>query len=194
MPGRRPFALYPHDEAKARTLVAEADPSDREVTIWTDSFTVNREAGEYYEGVLRDLGLKPKLKSISDSVYFSVIGNRSTPDLDTGWANWLLDYPHPNDYFQPQLAGESIAPIGNANFAQFDDPAVDAKIRRLSRVQLDPRVEAEYAALDREVMRQAPWAPFGNLTLSTFVSSAIDLEAVTFSPIFGQDLTSFRFK
>jgi hypothetical protein len=43
-------------------------------------------------------------------------------------------------------------------------------------------------------MRQAPWAPFGNLTLSTFVSNAIDLDSVIFSPIFGQDLTSFRFK
>jgi hypothetical protein len=43
-------------------------------------------------------------------------------------------------------------------------------------------------------MEQAPWAPFGTLTLSTFVSSAIDLDKVIFSPIFGQDLTSFQFK
>jgi hypothetical protein len=43
-------------------------------------------------------------------------------------------------------------------------------------------------------MRQAPWAPFGNYTVSTFVSSAIDLDAVIVSPIFGPDLTSFRFK
>jgi hypothetical protein len=36
--------------------------------------------------------------------------------------------------------------------------------------------------------------PFGNLTPSTFVSAAIDLDRVIFSPIFGQDLTSFRFR
>jgi peptide/nickel transport system substrate-binding protein len=194
MPGYRRFVLYPHDEAKAKALIAEADPADREVTIWTDNFPVNEEAGEYYEGVLRKLGLEPKLKAIDATVYFTVIGNRSTPDLDAGWANWLLDYPHPNDYFQPQLAGESIQQNGNTNLALFDDPAVNAKVRRLSREQLDSQIETEYAALDREVMRQAPWAPFGNLTLSTFVSSAIDLESVIFSPIFGQDLTSFQFK
>ena len=43
-------------------------------------------------------------------------------------------------------------------------------------------------------MQQAPWAPFGVYTISTFVSDAIDLDQVIVSPIFGQDLTSFRFK
>ena len=39
-----------------------------------------------------------------------MIGNESTPDLDTGWTDWYQDYPHPNDFFQPLLSGESIAP------------------------------------------------------------------------------------
>jgi hypothetical protein len=43
-------------------------------------------------------------------------------------------------------------------------------------------------------MEQAPWAPYGTLTVSTFVSSAIDLDKVIFNPTFGQDLTSFEFK
>ncbi|HEY8501125.1 MAG TPA: hypothetical protein VIL21_00430, partial [Solirubrobacterales bacterium] len=60
--------------------------------------------------------------------------------------------------------------------------------------QLGPKQEREYAALDREVMERAPWAPFGTLTLGTFVSEAIDLDKVIVSPIFGQDLTSFQFK
>jgi peptide/nickel transport system substrate-binding protein len=194
MPGYRRFRLYPHDVGRARRLIAEADPSDRAVTVWTDSFQPNKEAGEYYEGVLREIGLAPKLKVVGIANYFTVIGNRSTPDLDTGFGNWLLDYPHPNDYFQPQLAGESIAPTGNFELSYFDEPDINAEIARLGREELTPRVESEYAALDRRVMRQAPWAPFGNLTLSTFVSSSIDLESVIFSPIFGQDLTSFQFR
>ena len=194
MPAYRRFSLYPHDMKKAKALIAAADPSEREVTVWTDNYQPNEEAGEYYEEVLAEIGLDPSLKVINATDYFTVIGNASTPDLDTGWGNWLLDYPHPNDYFQPQLDGESIAANGNTNWAHFDDPSVNAKIARLEREQLSPKVEAEYATLDREVMRKAPWAPFGNLTLSTFVSSAINLEAVIFSPIFGQDLTSFQLK
>lgn len=194
MPGYRKFELYPHDLAKAKKLIAEADPADREVTVWTFNLAPSDEAGEYYEQVLRQIGLDPKLKVVDFTNYFTLIGNASTPDLDTGFANWLLDYPHPNDYFAPQLTGESILPIGNNNWAQFDDPEVNAKTRELGRRQLGPKQEREYAELDRTVMREAPWAPFGTLTLGTFVADSVDLDNLVVSPIYGQDLTSFEFK
>jgi peptide/nickel transport system substrate-binding protein len=194
MPGHRGFELYPHDLAKAKELVARAHPDDRRVTVWTNNLPPNDEAGEYLEDVLLKIGLQARLKAVDASTYFTLISNSSTPDLDIGWSNWLLDYPHPNDYFQPQLAGESILEVGNTNWSRFDDPAVNAKTRELALQQLGPKQEEEYAALDREVMRQAPWAPFGTLTLGTFVSDQIDLDEVIVSPIYGQDLTSFRFK
>jgi peptide/nickel transport system substrate-binding protein len=194
MPGYEQFELYPHDLAKAKELVAEAHPSDRQVTVWTNNIPPADEAGEYLEQVLRQLGFEVKLKAVNASTYFTLISNTSTPDLDAGWSNWLLDYPHPNDYFQPQLSGESILPIGNTNWAMFDDPATTAKIKELGAQQLGPEQEDEYAALDRAVMQQAPWAPFGSLTLGTFVSDRVDLEKVIVSPIFGQDLTSFELK
>jgi peptide/nickel transport system substrate-binding protein len=194
MPGHKQYQLYPHDMAKARRLIKEADPSDRNITVWTDNESPNNEAGEYYEGVLKELGFDTKLKIINSDNYFTVMGNRSTPDLDTGWTNWFEDYPHPNDFFQPLLAAESIQPTNNTNWAQFSDPALSAKIKKLGTEQLGPKQEAEYAQLDKSFMEQAPWAPYGNLTSSTFVSSAIDLDKVIFNPTFGQDLTSFQFK
>jgi peptide/nickel transport system substrate-binding protein len=192
MPGYEKFELYPHNLAKAKELIAQANPSDRQVTIWTINLPPSNEAGEYFQGVLKQLGFDVKLKVIDGSTYFTVISNTSTPDLDAGWSNWLLDYPHPNDYFQPQLSGESILPSGNTNWAMFDEPTINAKIKQLGREQLGPKQEADYAALDKEVMEQAPWAPFGTLTLGTFVSEHIDIEKVIVSPIFGQDLTSFE--
>lgn len=194
MPGYSKFELYPHNLAKAKKLIAEADPADREITVWTFNLAPSDEAGEYYEQVLRQLGFETKLKIIDFTNYFTVIGNSSTPELDTGFTNWLLDYPHPNDYFAPQLTGEAILPNGNTNWAMFDDPQVNAKTRELGRQQLGPKQERGYAALDRMVMREAPWAPFGNLTLGTFVADTIDLDKLVVSPIYGQDLTSFEFK
>lgn len=194
MPGYSKFELYPHDLAKARELIAQAHPSDRQVTVWTNNLPPNDEAGEYFQQVLEELGFSAKLKEVNGASYFTLISNSNTPDLDAGWSNWLLDYPHPNDYFQPQLSGESILPEGNSNWAEFDDPKVNAKIRELALQQLGPKQEREYAALDREVMEQAPWAPFGTLTLGTFVSDKVDLEKLIVSPIYGQDLTSFELK
>lgn len=191
MPGYEEFELYPHDMAKAKALVEEADPSDRDITVWTNNLSPNDDASAYYADVLEKLGFETELKALGEN-YFSVIGNTSTPDLDTGWANWFEDYPHPNDFFQPLLSGESIAPTSNGNFAQIDVPALNRKIDRLGAQQLSPEVEEQYAELDREYMERAPWAPFGNRTLSLFVSSDVDFDEVIWNPTFSGDLTSFQ--
>jgi peptide/nickel transport system substrate-binding protein len=194
MPGYEKLDLYPHDMAKAKELIAEANPSDREITVWTDNESPNDEAAEYYEDVLSKLGFDATLKIVNADTFFTLMSNTSTPDLDTGWSSWFEDYPHPNDFFQPLLDAASIQPTNNTNWAQIDDPALSAKINQLGAEPLGPDQEAGYAQLDREFMEQAPWAPYGTLTSSTFVSSAIDLDKVIFNPTFGQDLTSFQLK
>jgi peptide/nickel transport system substrate-binding protein len=175
-------------------LIAEASPSDRDITVWTDNESPNNEAGEYYEGVLNELGFNATLKTINADNYYSIIGNETTPDLDTGWLSFYEDYPNPNDFFQPLLSGESIAPTYNTNLSRMNDPKLNAKIAKLAEEPLGPQQEAEYAELDKEFMELAPMAPYGTNTVSTFVSKEIDLDKVIFNPTFGQDLTSFQFK
>jgi peptide/nickel transport system substrate-binding protein len=194
MPGYKRLDLYPHSLAKAKELVAAAKPGDRAITIWTDNESPNDEAGEYLEGVLKELGFDTTLKIVNADNYFGVIGNESTPNLDIGFANWFEDYPHPNDFFQPLLSGESIVPTGATNLARIDDPQLNAEIERLGEGPLTPQVESEYAGLDKEFMEEAPWVPYGTSTLPTFVSSEVDLDQVVFNPTFAQDLTSFQFK
>jgi peptide/nickel transport system substrate-binding protein len=194
MPGYKKYDLYPHDMAKAEALIKEANPSDRNITVWTDDESPNDEAGAYYAALLEKLGFQVKLKTISADNYFTVIGNVSTPDLDTGWVNWYEDYPHPNDFFETLLMAESIVPTNNTNLSHTADPTIDAKLAKLREETLGPKQEAEYAQIDREFMEQAPWAPYGNQTVSTFVDDEIDLDKVIFNPTFGQDLTSFQFK
>jgi peptide/nickel transport system substrate-binding protein len=194
MPGYKKFDLYPHSMAKAKKLIEEANPSDRNIAVWTDNESPNNEAGAYYQDVLRKLGFNAKLKEINADNYFTIIGNLSTPELDTGWGDWYEDYPHPNDFFGQILTGESILTTNNSNFAQLDVPALNKKVAQLDEEPLGPKQEGEYAALDKAYMEQAPWAPYGTRTLSTFVSSAIDLEKVIWNPTFEDDLTSFQFK
>jgi peptide/nickel transport system substrate-binding protein len=194
MPGHKPFNLYPYNLAKAKAMLKEANPSDMNITVWTDNESPNNEAGEYYEQVLSELGFQTKLKILNADNYFTIIGNRTTPDLDTGWSDWYEDYPHPNDFFQPLLAGESILQTNNGNFANIDEPALNEEIKKLGQEQLGPSQEAGYAALDKKYMELAPWAPYGTRTLSTFVSSAINLDNIIANPTFFQYLTSFEFK
>ncbi len=194
MPGHKPFELYPYDLAKAKALMKEASPSQRQVTVWTNSEPENREATEYYVAVLKKLGLEPRLKVVNAENYFTVVGNHSTPELDTGWLDWIADYPNPNDFFQPLFSTEALQETNNYNLAELDVPEFNQKIAQLGQETLGPKQEAEYAELDKGYMEQAPWAPYGSRTTTTFVSSAVDLENVIFNPTFGQDLTSFQFK
>jgi len=193
MPGHKTLDLYPHSMSKAKKVLEEANPSDKNITVWTDTESPNKEAGEYYEGVLAQLGFNTTLKEINADNYFTVIGNLSTPNLDTGWSDWFQDYPHPNDFFQPLLAGESILKTNNGNFAQINEPELNKEITKLREEQLGPEQEKSYSELDKKYMELAPWAPYGQRTLSTFVSSAINLESVIFNPTFGHYLTSFEF-
>ena len=194
MPGYEKLELYPHDLAKAKAMIKEANPADMDVTVWGDSEAENEAAVTYYNDVLTQLGFKTTLKIVNADNYFTVIGNQTTPELDTGWSDWFQDYPHPNDFFQPLLSGESILPTNNGNLAEIDVPKFNEKITQLGEVPLGPEEEAQYAELDKGYMEQAPWAPYGNRAVSTFVSSAIDLDKVVFNPTFGQYLTSFQFK
>jgi peptide/nickel transport system substrate-binding protein len=194
MAGYNPFDLYPFDLIKARELIAEANPKDREITVWTDTESPNDEAGIYYQAVLQQLGFKAHLKTLNADNYFWVIGKTSTPDLDTGWSDWFADYAHPLDWFQPLLAGSSILRTNNGNFAQIDDPSLNAEIAKLTHEPLGVAQEGQYAALDRSFMEQAPLVPYGTRVLSTFVSKRIDSSKVVWNPLYGADLTSFRFK
>jgi peptide/nickel transport system substrate-binding protein len=189
MPGYKKFELYPHDVAKAKELVAESGVKDKEVTVWTDSESPNNDAGTYYQGVLEEIGFKVNLKILNPDNYFTVIGNTSTPNLDTGFTDWFQDYPHPND-FMFLLNGENIQSTNNQNFGQVNIPALNKKIDQLAQEQLGPQQETEYAELDEEFMKEAAWAPYGTRTLSLFVSENINLETAIWNPTFETELTS----
>ena len=194
MPGYEKYVLYPHDMGKAKQLIKQANPSDRNITVWTDAESPNDDAGTYYQDVLKQLGFNVNLKIINPDNYFTVIGNQSTPDLDTGWADWYEDYPHPSDFFGPNLSGAAIQPTNNTNFTLINDASLNAQQDKLATQELGPQQEKQYAAMDKNYMKQAPWAPYGNRTLSTFVSSNVALDKIIWNPTFEDDFSSFQFK
>ncbi|MET0699383.1 MAG: ABC transporter substrate-binding protein, partial [Mycobacterium sp.] len=57
MPGYEEFKLYPGpDLNKAKQLIAEANPADKNITVWTDDEPDRKRIGEYYHDVLTQLG------------------------------------------------------------------------------------------------------------------------------------------
>lgn len=195
MPGYEEYKLYPGpDMAKAKQLIAEANPTDKDITVWTDDEPDRKRLGEYYQDVLNQLGFNATLKVIAGDVYFTTIGNASTPDLDTGFADWFQDFPHPDDFFRPLLNGESILPTNGNNFSKVSIPALDAKMNELLKQQLTDDVKKQYAALDKAYLEQAVWAPYGNEEFTTFLSERMDFDKSYHHLLFNQDYSSFAVK
>jgi peptide/nickel transport system substrate-binding protein len=195
MPGYEEFTLYPGpDMAKAEQLLAEANPSDKDISVWTSDEPSHRRIGEYYQDLLSRLGFTVHLKVVSGQVYPTTIGNLSTPDLDTGLANWFLDFPHPDDFFRPLLYGPAILPTNNNNHSLAVLPENDAIMDALREQQLTDDVKRQYAALDKAYMEQAVIAPYGNEQYTTFFSERIDFDAAYSHLLFLQDFAALRLK
>jgi peptide/nickel transport system substrate-binding protein len=196
MPGYEEYKLYPGpDMVKAKALIAEANPVDKDITVWTDDEPDRKRIGEYYHDLLTQLGFNATLKVIAGDVYWATIGNGSGSDLDTGFADWFQDFPHPDDFFRPLLNGASILPTNGNNFSRMSIPELDAKMNELRTKQLsDPGVKEQYAALDKAYMEQAAWAPYGNEEYATFVSDRIDFEKTIPHLLFNQDYSALTLK
>ena len=196
MPGYEEYTLYPGpDMDKAKQLLAEANPADRDITVWTDDEPDRKRIGEYYHDLLTQLGFNATLKVIAGDVYWTTVGNQSTPDVDTGFADWFQDFPHPDDFFRPLLHGDSILPTNGNNLSRANIPANNATMDELLTKQLTAEgVEKQYSDLDRAYMEQAVWAPYGNEQFSTFLSERMDFDKSYHHLLFNQDYSSFAIK
>jgi peptide/nickel transport system substrate-binding protein len=195
MPGYEEYKLYPGpDMNKAKQLLAEANPVDKDITVWTDDEPDRKRIGEYYHDLLTQLGFNATLKVIAGDVYWTTIGNQSTPDLDTGFADWFQDFPHPDDFFRPLLNGASILPTNGNNFSKVAIGGNDAKMNELRQQQMSDDLKKQYGALDRAYMEQAVWAPYGNELYTTFLSERMDFDKSYHHLLFNQDFSSFAVK
>jgi peptide/nickel transport system substrate-binding protein len=161
---------------KAKQLIAEANPADRNITVWTDDEPDRKRIGEYYHDLLTQLGFNATLKVIAGDVYWTTVGNQSTPDVDTGH-------------------GDSILPTNGNNLSRVNIPANNAKQDELlTKLIGDGGVEQQYADLDKAYMEQAVWAPYGNEQFTTFLSERMDFDKSYHHLLFNQDYSSFSIK
>jgi len=167
--------LYPYNLAKAKALIAASGQKGASVTVWNHDRGTDPKATAYLTDVLNSIGLKATDKVINSAVYWTTVGNQATK-AQIGFADWFQDYPHPLDWFDVLLNGERITPTHNNNYANFDDKAVNAKIDALKKQpSLTSSVNTQWAAVDKMVMEQAPWAPFMNRQFTDFFNSDMDL-------------------
>ncbi len=169
--------LYPFDIDKAKQLVEKAGAKGDKVTVWGHSDDPTKATVEYYADQLNKIGLDAEVKLISPVTYFTTIGNRSLK-AQTGWSNWVQDFPHPADFIDVNLNPQNIMATNNTNLS-FNATAKEygKKIDGLiAEPQLTDDVQKQWGDLDREAQEEAWWAIYGNREQSTFFSDRMNFD------------------
>jgi peptide/nickel transport system substrate-binding protein len=179
----------------AKKLVQQSGMAGEPVTVWAQNRQPRLEWAENYTATLNAIGFKATLKTIADSDYFSTIGTlKNHPQ--TGFDDWQQDFANPTDFYQTLVDGRAIAPVGNANTQETNDPFIQKQLDALYPVQASELegVASKWAALDYYVTKKAYVVPFGYQSSPKFVSDRINFDTLVFSPLQGPDFSTLELK
>jgi peptide/nickel transport system substrate-binding protein len=188
-----PYGTTPNI-AKAKQLIQEAGLAGTPVTVWGQEREPRRQYIDYYTDLLNKIGFKATEKILANDSYFPTIGNEKS-DPQTGFADWLQDFPNPSDFYL-LMDARSIQPTNNQNFSKVNDPQVQKPLLELNKVpatQLNS-VGAKWQALDEYVAKQAYIAAFGAQLNPKFYSNKIDFSNGIFHVLYGNDFSSLQLK
>jgi len=164
---------YPHDEAKARSLLARAGyPAGRglaPISLWFNTSGDNRRIAEQVQADLRGVGVPVTLREVDWAAYLKAVeGSAETAgEAQMFRFGWSLDYPDADAVLRPLLHSKNVGPAGN--YFRYRNPAFDDLVDRALTL-VDPAARADlYRKAERiAVMEDAPLLflnYFGSMTL-----------------------------
>jgi peptide/nickel transport system substrate-binding protein len=183
------------DVAKAKQLVQQSGMAGTPVTVWAQNRQPRLEWAENYVATLNAIGFKASLKTIADADYFSTIETlKNHPQ--TGFADWQQDFPNPTDFYQNSVDANAIAPVGNPNYGEVNDPHIQSELKALYAVPATQLATAasRWGALDFYVAQKAYVVPYGYLASPEFTSNRIDFGKLVFSSLIGNDFSTLQLK
>jgi YVTN family beta-propeller protein len=189
--GPKDGSWHSADKGKALRLTKDSRMTDVPVTLWTFEGFADRAVGSYFVGLLKVLGYRASLRTVSAERFFNAISNFHSK-IQMGVVSWSADFPAAATFFLPVLSCRSFYrdPTSTANYAGFCDPYTDKLASRAQAAQAtDPGAARRlWAQADRMVTDQAPWAPVLNEASTVFVSSRVGnyQESPVYGPLLGQ--------
>lgn len=164
------------DLEKAKQLVAESGTAGQEVTIVVEDTPVSRDIGTYLQSVLTELGYKAGMSAISPNIHFTYIQNTNN-NVQISVSYWYQDFPAASNFLNVMFSCSSFHPGSDAsvNISGFCSEELDAKMQAAMALgSTDPEAaSAAWAAIDHEVVDQAPIAPLFTPKRIDFVSQRL---------------------
>ncbi len=184
----------PPDIAKAKQLVEQSGTKGQTVTVWGNNKDPRPAITEYLRDVMTQIGYKAKTKILDQQVYFATIGDKKTK-AQAGFTDWYQDFPHPADFFEPNLSKKALQGNPTFNFQFKSDPVLDKGLAELNPESDPTKVADGWAAIDRNVIEQAHAAVYGNELSTSFFSERMDFEnCAGVHPVYKNDWSLFCLK
>ena len=176
--------------AAAKTMIQNAHLTGSPVTVWGMNVAPRDSYANYYASLLTSLGFKVTTKLLSPAVYSATVSNPKTK-AQTGYGDWLEDFPHPVDFTLPFSAFGLSA---NVNYGRVNNPTIEGMLTKLGGTPASqlPSVASQWAAVDHYLNANALILPFGYAKLPKFLSARIDYSTAVFSPIYLNDYSSWQ--
>ncbi|MGI9099815.1 MAG: ABC transporter substrate-binding protein [Solirubrobacteraceae bacterium] len=184
----------PPNLAKARQLVEQSGYKGMSVTVWGPTKDPRPAIVDYYRDLLNQIGFKAKTKVLDQQVYYGTIGLKKT-NAQTGFTGWYQDFPHPADFFEPNLSKKALASSPTFNFQFKSNAVLDRGLDKLTPETNPATVASEWAKLDRAVVEDANVAVYGNELSTSFFSERMVFENCSgMHPVYKNDWSLFCLK
>jgi peptide/nickel transport system substrate-binding protein len=179
LPGYRPTCPYRSSSAAAldaaRRLVESSGTAGELVTVWVPDPIADQ--GRFMASVLESLGYRTRLETNEIGEHFASISD-SRVRAQTGYSGWIAGFPSAADFLPPLFSCAAFVPAApgqNANFSQFCDPAVDARMERAATTQVQDPAAATvlWQRVEQSLLAQAPVVPAYNRNTVDLVSERV---------------------
>jgi peptide/nickel transport system substrate-binding protein len=172
----------------AKQLMQKSGMIGQPVTVYGEERAPRRQWLDYYTSVLNSLGFKATEKVVNSSVYFTTIG-APTLKPQTGWGDWVQDFPNPWDFMQ-LFAGNAGSSL---NYGYVNDNHYNTTLNTLFQSQPET-VKSQWTALDNYAVGQAYYAAYGHEEFPKFYSNRLNFNSGVMSVEYQTDLTSLELK
>jgi len=178
----------PANMTEAKQLMKKSGMIGQPVTVYGEERAPRRQYLDYYTSVLNSLGFKATEKVVNSSVYFTTIG-APTLKPQTGWGDWVQDFPNPWDFMQ-LFAGNAGSTL---NYGYVNSNHYNTTLNTLFQSQ-PQSVASQWSALDQYAVGQGYYAAYGHEEFPKFYSNRLNFQAGVMSVEYQTDMTSLELK
>jgi peptide/nickel transport system substrate-binding protein len=112
------------------------------------------------EAGLQKLGFKTQIKAVPQQTMYSKFCGYTKAEYNVcPTAGWIEDFPDPYAYLYVPFSGKAIVPVNNANWAQEDNPQINAAMDKAAQITDQAQRRQEWANINKMLVMDAPAIP-----------------------------------